>query len=85
MKNTLKLKLGAIAGALGTLGAALATHAQVTFDSAAPTAALTSVATGTTEFFYDNAPGVILTGVAVGIMLGLAGWLIRRLMARRSI
>ena len=85
MKNTLKLKLGSAIAAIGTLATTLAVHAQVTFDPDAPQAALTSVATGTTEFFYDNAPGIILTGVAVGIMLGLAGWLVRRLMARRTI
>ncbi|GEM_PF-5990358 len=85
MKNTLKLKLAAAGSAIGTFATALATHAQVTFSATAPQDALETVVTGSTGFFYDNAPGVLLTGIAIGILLGLAGWLVRRLMARRSI
>jgi len=64
---------------------AASAHAQVTFSATAPQQALQTIADGSTNFFYANAPGVLLIGIAVGIVMGLAGWLIRRLMARRSV
>lgn len=75
------------AGVATTVSAALLgleAHAQVTFSATAPQAALQSVVDGSTGFFYDNAPGVLLTGIAIGIVLGLASWLIARLMHRKT-
>lgn len=72
-----------IAAAVATL--APSAHAQVTFSATAPQTALQEIVDGTTGFFYANAPAVLLTGIAIGIVLGLASWLIGRLMHRRSV
>lgn len=42
-----------------------------------------TISDGATGFFWTNAVGVFLTGIAGGIFVGLVGWLIGRLMRRR--
>jgi hypothetical protein len=84
-------RMRAIALGAGSAAAAVvalvapAAHAQVTFSATAPQTALQTVVDGAVGFFYQNAPGVLLTGIAIGIVLGLASWLIGRLMHRRSV
>lgn len=79
-------RMAAGAGVLAaTLGAiAPAVHAQVTFSATAPQAGLQAVVDGSTDFFWDNAPYVILIVAAIGIVMFLAGMLLRKLGAKKK-
>jgi len=85
MTTNAKLKIASALGAIGTLATAIATHAQVTFSATAPQAALTNSIDGSLDFFWDNAPAVVLIVAAIGIVLALAGLLLRKLGAKKKI
>jgi len=79
MNNALKVWVISSVSAVGAFATAVATHAQVTFSATAPQAALTSTVDGSLDFFWDNAPGVLITVAAIGIVLTLALMVIRKL------
>lgn len=79
----LALGAGTVAATLGALAPAV--HAQVTFSATAPQAALVTVTDGATDFFWDNAPGVVLIVAAIGIVIMLAMLVIRKLGGKKKL